>query len=172
MTRPAAAGLFGPPSPGTFDERTALESGVGFTDIVEHPTRGENDSRPEALRHEREVLVREPRTAARRSSPLRPQAPVSALLGTAGPPGFQPTRATWARASSACLAPPPAAMTPPSPWRVFSEPWTDAAQGRSERLALPQVPQARVSTSRLYSHLTPEKADYDARPDRSGGAPS
>ena len=96
LLRPADAGLFRRPAPGTsYFEPTAIEAGVGFTDIVKRPTRGEKDVRPEELEFGRDALVRQ---LGARGVPLVIcvfRQPVQALFGTSGTPGFQTLPTRW-----------------------------------------------------------------------------
>jgi double-stranded uracil-DNA glycosylase len=96
LLRLADAGLFQRPKAGSsYFEPTAVDAGVGFTDVVKRPTRGEKDVRPEELECGRRVLVTE---LGARGVPLVIcvfRQPVKALLGTSGTPGFQTLDTNW-----------------------------------------------------------------------------
>lgn len=96
LLRLADAGLFRRPEVGSsYFETAALEAGVGFTDVVKRPTRGEKDVRPEEIEFGREALNRE---LEARGVPLVVcvfRHPVTALLGTSGAPGFQARLTRW-----------------------------------------------------------------------------
>jgi len=96
LLRLAGAGLFRRPEFGsTFFEPEALEAGVGFTDVVKRPTRGEKDVSPKEIEFGREALSRE---LEARDVPLVIcvfRHPVTALLGTSGTPGFQARTTSW-----------------------------------------------------------------------------
>jgi TDG/mug DNA glycosylase family protein len=96
LSRLADAGLFRRPEPGsTYFERVALEAGIGFTDVIKRPTRGEKDVTARELEFGRKVLDRALR---RREVPLVIcvfRQPVTALLGATGTPGFQAQTTTW-----------------------------------------------------------------------------
>jgi double-stranded uracil-DNA glycosylase len=92
----ADAGLFRRPEPGsTYFEAVALDAGVGFTDVVKRPTRGEKDVHPREIEFGRAAL----NTAlAARDVPLVIcvfRHPVVALLGTSGEPGFRMRPTIW-----------------------------------------------------------------------------
>lgn len=96
LLRLADAGLFRRPEFGsTYFEPEALEAGVGFTDVVKRPTRGERDVSPEEIEFGRGVLNME---LSLRGVPLVLcvfRHPVTALLGTSGAPGFQVRPTHW-----------------------------------------------------------------------------
>lgn len=96
LLRLADAGLFRRPEMGsTYFEPAALEAGVGFTDVVKRPTRGEKDVNSKEIEFGRGVLNVE---LGARGVPLVIcvfRHPVTALLGTSGAPGFQDRTTTW-----------------------------------------------------------------------------
>lgn len=96
LLRLADAGLFQAPDVGsTYFEPAALRAGVGFTDVVKRPTRGEKDVLPKEIEFGRSVLNRELKA---RGVPLVIcvfRHPVTALLGTSGAPGFQSRTTAW-----------------------------------------------------------------------------
>lgn len=96
LSRLADAGLFRRPESGsTYFERVALEAGVGFTDVIKRPTRGENDVTPNEIDFGRESLVL---ALQEHQVPLVIcvfRHPVAALLGTSGRPGFQAQTTQW-----------------------------------------------------------------------------
>jgi double-stranded uracil-DNA glycosylase len=94
MQRLAQAGAFRAGA-GRHVEKYAQAAGIGFTDIVKRPTRGEVDVSPEELEFGKEILVRE---LSHRGVPLVIcvfAEPVRALLGNVGVPGVQPQTTTW-----------------------------------------------------------------------------
>lgn len=95
LHRLADAGLFSLPDSSTQFEAPAVSAGVGFTDIVKRPTRGET----EVNRHELEYgMARLKKRLAEREVGLIIcvfRHPVKALLGDAGMPGLQKTRTSW-----------------------------------------------------------------------------
>lgn len=96
LLRLADAGLFARPEKGsTSFEPAALQSAVGFTDVVKRPTRGEKDVLPREVEFGRVALNEELRE---RGVPLVIcvfRHPVTALLGIGGPPGLQTRRTSW-----------------------------------------------------------------------------
>ena len=96
LFRLADAGLFRRPESGsTYFERAALEAGVGFTDVVKRPTRGEKDVSSKEIEFGRAALNAE---LEARGVPLVIcvfRHPVKALLGTSGTPGFQARTTRW-----------------------------------------------------------------------------
>ena len=96
LLRLADTGLFRRPEFGsTYFEPEALEAGVGFTDVVKRPTRGEGDVSPEEIEFGRGVLNTE---LGVRGVPLVLcvfRHPVTALLGTTGAPGLQARPTHW-----------------------------------------------------------------------------
>lgn len=94
LRRLAQAGLFPMPI-GRYFEEPALSVGVGFTDIVKRPSRGEGDVRKDEIAHGASKLG-EKLTA--QGVPLIVcvfRHPVAALLGSAGTPGMQSRRTAW-----------------------------------------------------------------------------
>lgn len=94
LRRLASAGLFRLPS-GRYFEEAALESGVGFTDIVKRPSRGEGDVRPDEIRFGSALLAE--KLAARDVELVVCvfRHPVKVLLGSEGTPGLQTKRTSW-----------------------------------------------------------------------------
>lgn len=96
LLRLADAGLFQRPEPGsTYFEGVALQAGIGFTDVIKRPTRGEKDVTASELAFGRESLALALRE---RGVPLVIcvfRHPVAALLGTSGTPGFQDRTTPW-----------------------------------------------------------------------------
>lgn len=96
LLRLADAGLFQRPEPGmTYFEPTALQSGIGFTDVVKRPTRGEKDVTSEELEFGRDALNLKMEA---HDVPLVIcvfRQPVTALLGKSGKPGFQAETTRW-----------------------------------------------------------------------------
>ncbi len=94
--RLADAGLFGRPDfGGTYFERAALEAGVGFTDVVKRPTRGEKDVSPNEIKSGRELLNAEFEAHGVSLVICVFRHPVTALLGTSGRSGFQARATSW-----------------------------------------------------------------------------
>lgn len=94
LMRLVRQGLIGEPD-GTYFEKAALERRIGFTDIVKRPTIGEAGVSAAEIDHGRTLLEA---ALAAHSVPLVIcvfRQPVEALLGAAGPPGFQQTRTSW-----------------------------------------------------------------------------
>lgn len=94
LRRLAAAGLFVAPT-GRYFEEAALASGVGLTDIVKRPSRGEGGVRPDEIRHGSAALAEKLGTAAVELVVCVFRHPVKALLGDEGSPGIQDTRTSW-----------------------------------------------------------------------------
>lgn len=95
ILRLAEAGLFPAPSDGTYFEAAALASGVGFTDLVKRPTRGENDLASAELAHGRALLVEALRA---RGVPLVVcvfRQPADAIMGGKSVVGFQDRSTPW-----------------------------------------------------------------------------
>lgn len=95
LLRLAAVGLFTAPENSTHFEAAALAAGVGFTDIIKRPTRGEKDVTAAELEYGRSRLNAQ---LEARGVPLVVcvfRQPVAALLGTPGPPGFQDRLTSW-----------------------------------------------------------------------------
>jgi TDG/mug DNA glycosylase family protein len=96
LLRLAGAGLFQRPEiGGTYFERAALEAGIGFTDVVKRPTRGEEDVSPKELEFGREALNAELEAHGVPLVICVFRHPVTALLGTSGRPGFQVRTTSW-----------------------------------------------------------------------------
>jgi len=94
LRRLADAGLFPAPAGRHFEDVT-ISAGVGFTDIVKRPSRGEGDVSKEEIAHGAKTLAEK---LGAREIPLIVcvfRHPVAALLGSAGTPGIQPQRTTW-----------------------------------------------------------------------------
>lgn len=94
LRRLADAGLFPQPA-GRYFEEVAISAGVGFTDIVKRPSRGEGDVRKAEIAHGARALGEK---LSARGVPLIVcvfRHPVAALLGSAGTPGVQSRRTTW-----------------------------------------------------------------------------
>ncbi|WP_292791006.1 MULTISPECIES: uracil-DNA glycosylase family protein [unclassified Microbacterium] len=95
LLRLANAGLFQMPAQGTFFEEAALTAGVGFTDLVKRPTRGEGDLAPAELARGRASLMDALRA---REVPLVVcvfRQPADAVMGTKSTVGFQATPTPW-----------------------------------------------------------------------------
>lgn len=96
LLRLADAGLFRRPESGsTYFESAALQAGVGFTDVVKRPTRGEKDVSPREIEFGRAALNRELETRGLALVICVFRHPVTALLGTSGTPGFQARSTDW-----------------------------------------------------------------------------
>lgn len=96
LLRLAGAGLFQRPEVGvTYFERAALDAGIGFTDVVKRPTRGEKDVSPEEIELGREALNAELEAHGVPLVVCVFRHPVTALLGTSGRPGFQARTTRW-----------------------------------------------------------------------------
>lgn len=94
LRRLAATGLFEAPTHPYFEE-SALTTGIGFTDIVKRPTRGEDGVSPREIRVGSELLTK---SLSDRNVDLVIcvfRHPVKALLGTEGTPGLQAKRTPW-----------------------------------------------------------------------------
>lgn len=94
LRRLASAGLFSEPD-GTYFETSAMESGVGFTDIVKLPTAGEKGVSREDIAHGREDLVAKLAALGVDLVVCVFRHPVQALLGDEGRPGMQSSPAPW-----------------------------------------------------------------------------
>lgn len=95
LLRLARAGLFASPSSDTHFEETALASGVGFTDLVKRPTRGEGDLSKAELLHGRALLLGALRS---RDVPLVVcvfRQPADAVMGSRSVVGFQSNTTPW-----------------------------------------------------------------------------
>lgn len=95
LLRLADAGLFQTPAQGTFFEQAALTAGVGFTDLVKRPTRGEGDLAPAELARGRASLMDALRA---REVPLVVcvfRQPADAIMGAKSTVGFQATPTPW-----------------------------------------------------------------------------
>lgn len=95
LLRLAEAGLFAPPTGGTFFEETARAAGVGFTDLVKRPTRGEGDLPRSELAHGRAALADALRA---REVPLVVcvfRQPADAIMGGKSVVGFQAAPTPW-----------------------------------------------------------------------------
>ncbi|GGK61106.1 hypothetical protein [Ornithinimicrobium pekingense] len=96
LSRLADAGLFRAPEPGqTSFEDVAAEAGIGLADVVRRPTCAERHLIAREIEVGRRSLVVE--LEARRVALLICifRRPVDVLLGTSGPPGFQPRTTSW-----------------------------------------------------------------------------
>lgn len=95
LMRLVDAGIIGAPN-GSHFEASALEAGIGFTDLVKRPTRSERDVTAAAeLAHGKRELEA---ALAARGIPLVIcvfRHPVDALLGRTEAPGVQSKRASW-----------------------------------------------------------------------------
>jgi TDG/mug DNA glycosylase family protein len=95
LLRLARAGLFVPPNVGSYFEESAVSAGVGFTDIVKRPTRGEGGVTAAEIDYGKALLGK---ALADRSVELVIcvfRQPTKALLGATGAPGFQSRRTAW-----------------------------------------------------------------------------
>lgn len=95
LLRLADAGLLQVPAQGTFFEEAALTAGVGFTDLVKRPTRGEGDLAPAELAYGRTSLMDALRA---REVPLVVcvfRQPADAIMGLKSTVGFQETPTPW-----------------------------------------------------------------------------
>lgn len=95
LRRLATAGLFTLPESSSHFEAPAVKAGVGFTDIVKRPTRGESDVSHVELEYGKTRLEMQlaERDVGLIISVFRH--PVEALLGKAGAPGLQEIRTSW-----------------------------------------------------------------------------
>lgn len=94
LRRLASAGLFHLPA-GRYFEEAASEAGIGFTDIVKRPSRGEGGVRPEEIRFGSASLAEK---LADRNVELVVcvfRHPVKVLLGSEARPGMQEKRTPW-----------------------------------------------------------------------------
>lgn len=94
LRRLADAGLFPAPAGRHFEE-AALSAGVGFTDIVKRPSRGEGDVGKDEIAYGAKTLGEK---LGARGVPLIVcvfRHPVAALLGSAGTPGLQSRTTSW-----------------------------------------------------------------------------
>ena len=90
LLRLADAGLFMRPEIGsTYFESAALQAGVGFTDVVKRPTRGEKDVSARETEFGRAALHSELEARGVALVVCVFRHPVTALLGASGTPGFQ-----------------------------------------------------------------------------------
>lgn len=90
----AEAGVLAAPRGRQFEE-VARASGVGLTDIVKRPTRGEGDVGADELAHGAKLLTDK---LEQRAVPLVIcvfRHPVQVLLGSEGRPGLQSQRTAW-----------------------------------------------------------------------------
>jgi len=90
----ASAGLFRAPS-GRFFEDAALSAGVGFTDIVKRPSRGEGDVGNDEIRFGSAHLAEKLRSRGVNLIVCVFRHPVKVLLGSEGVPGMQAKRTSW-----------------------------------------------------------------------------
>lgn len=90
----ARAGLFAEPT-GRYFEEAALAAGVGFTDIVKRPSRGEGDVRSDEIRHGSARLADDLRSRGVDLVVCVFRHPVKVLLGDEGKPGVQAARTIW-----------------------------------------------------------------------------
>lgn len=88
------AGLFALPT-GRYFEDAALASGVGFTDIVKRPSRGEGDVGADEIRYGSEALAEKLRTRGVELIVCVFRHPVKVLLGSEGAPGMQKKQTSW-----------------------------------------------------------------------------
>jgi double-stranded uracil-DNA glycosylase len=96
LLRLADAGLFPRPEIGsTYFESAALQAGVGFTDVVKRPTRGEKDVSARETEFGRAALNSELETRGVALVVCVFRHPVTALLGASGTPGFQARTTGW-----------------------------------------------------------------------------
>lgn len=95
LLRLAGAGLFNRPNGDSYFEANALEAGVGFTDIVKRPTRGERDVTAAEIKFGRTALHRELEAHGTDLIICVFRHPVSVLLGHPGRPGFQEQSTAW-----------------------------------------------------------------------------
>lgn len=94
LRRLVAAGLLDP-ADGDYFEKSALQSGIGFTDIVKRPTVGEKDVDAVEVRYGRQLLFD---LLGELRVPLVIcvfRHPADALLGQTSRPGFQRTDLPW-----------------------------------------------------------------------------
>lgn len=90
----ASAGLFRAPA-GRFFEDAAVAAGVGFTDIVKRPSRGEGDVGREEIRFGSAHLADRLRSRGVDLIVCVFRHPVKVLLGSEGVPGMQGKRTSW-----------------------------------------------------------------------------
>lgn len=90
----AAAGLFRAPS-GRYFEDAALAAGVGFTDIVKRPSRGEGDVGADEIRFGSAQLADNLQSRGVQLIVCVFRHPVKVLLGAEGVPGMQAKRTSW-----------------------------------------------------------------------------
>lgn len=95
LLRLAEAGLFNPPAHGTFFEEAALAAGVGFTDLVKRPTRGEGDLPRTDLAHGRAALMDALRDHQVPLVVCVFRHPADAVMGGRSIVGFQMTPTPW-----------------------------------------------------------------------------
>ncbi|MDF1478788.1 uracil-DNA glycosylase family protein [Leifsonia sp. H3M29-4] len=94
LRRLASAGLFALPR-GRYFEDAAVEAGVGFTDIVKRPTKGEDGVTKAEIAHGSESLLEKLKSHAIGLVICVFRHPVKALLGSEGAPGMQAKRTSW-----------------------------------------------------------------------------
>lgn len=95
MTRLIDAGLFDAPKDGTFLEGEAERGGVGFTDLVKRPSRGEGDITQAEQEHGRAELITQ---LSARAVPLVIcvfRHPANAIMGGKSEIGFQHQPTPW-----------------------------------------------------------------------------
>lgn len=95
LRRLVSVNPFASPEDGRFFEASALTSGIGFTDIVKRPTRGEREVLAAEVHHGAERLAS---NLAERGVGLVIcvfRHPLQALIGVEGPPGFQRRQTAW-----------------------------------------------------------------------------
>jgi TDG/mug DNA glycosylase family protein len=88
------AGLFTLPA-GRYFEDAAVAAGVGFTDIVKRPSRGEADVSAGELRFGSDALAEKLRSRGVELVVCVFRHPVKVLLGREGVPGMQEKRTSW-----------------------------------------------------------------------------
>ena len=94
LRKSASAGLFRAPS-GRFFEDAALSAGVGFTDIVKRPSRGEGDVGIDEIRFGSAHLADKLRSRGVSLLVCVFRQPVKVLLGSEGGPGMQTKLTSW-----------------------------------------------------------------------------
>ena len=90
----ASAGLFRTPT-GRFFEDAALSAGVGFTDIVKRPSRGEGDVSSDEIRFGSAYLADKLQSRGVDLIVCVFRHPVKVLLGSEGVPGMGAKRTSW-----------------------------------------------------------------------------
>lgn len=95
LLRLADARIFQKPAQGTFFEEAALASGVGFTDLVKRPTRGEGDLPSAEVAFGRNALVEALRRDAVPLVVCVFRQPADAVMGGKSVVGFQAEPTPW-----------------------------------------------------------------------------